>query len=56
MIQPPPTLHFTAALASAIDQLVDAGRNPSHDELTHVFVRASVETADPSAQASVSGR
>jgi hypothetical protein len=42
---PKPTL--TADLASTIDQLVDADRNPSHGELTEVFRRADVLPGDP---------
>jgi len=41
----PPQLN--RALASTIDQLVDANRPPSHDELTHVFRSAGILHADP---------
>jgi hypothetical protein len=38
---------LTASLASTIDQLVAAERNPSHAELTEVFRRSGVITGDP---------
>lgn len=38
---------LTPALASTLDQLVNAERNPSHDELTRAFDRAGVQAADP---------
>lgn len=41
------TLTFSADLANVIDQLVDASRRPSHDELTGIFRRARVSDVDP---------
>ena len=38
---------FTSAIASVVDQLVDASRSPSHDELGRLFKRVGVAIADP---------
>jgi hypothetical protein len=41
------SLSMSPELAAVADQLVDANRPPSHDELRLVFRRAGVSAADP---------
>ncbi len=47
---------MTAELASVIDQLVDANRPPTHDELSRLFDRVGVSTADPASGGITTGK
>ena len=42
-----PNPQLTSTIAGVLDQLVDSNRKPSHDELTRVFQRVGVASADP---------
>lgn len=42
-----PSLRMSPEMASVVDQLVDADRPPSHDELSRIFDQAGVRGADP---------